>query len=315
MNRPAKSTVRHGMASCARYGCQEEQCRAAAHRARKQHRQDMKLGIRQSVDAGPARAHAELLVHAGMSPADIAARSGLGISTIHLIRRASTRNVWRSSADAVLGIPVPEKTAVSRPRTMVPAVGTVRRMQALSARGFGLPTLAAGLGLAVPNTAQIRSGHRVMVCIQTHVAAVALYERLWRADPVGHGIAADRAATTRTYARRHGWAPPGCWDEDRIDDPAAFPDWTGHCGTASGRLLHVAAGEEPCGTCAPHMPFVGPVKWGVSQALAKAVPDALLALADAGRTHVEVAVLLGVSGDQVGYAHRLIQQSRMETAA
>jgi hypothetical protein len=209
---------------------------------------------------------------------------------------------------------VPEKPVVSNPRTKVPAAGTIRRLQALSVRGFPLRVLADGMEAPIHTVARIRAGDRTSVTIATHLAAVALYEQLWRADPVDRGVATDRAASAATYARSHGWAPSGCWDEDTINDPDAFPDWTGHCGTPSGWLLHRIAGEKPCGPCVPHS-FTIEAGRGASRAVAELAPGALLALADAGRTHAEVALLLGLTEHNIAYAHGVIRQNTLEEAA
>ena len=42
----------------------------------------------------------------------------------------------------------------------------------------------------------------------------------------------------------------GAWDDDTIDDPAAFPDWTGKCGTPDGYDAHykmkILPSCQPC---------------------------------------------------------------------
>src|SRR5690606_31398529 len=39
------------------------------------------------------------------------------------------------------------------------------------------------------------------------------------------------------------------WDPDTIDDPDAYPEWTGACGTHRGRLIHKREGTPVCGPC------------------------------------------------------------------
>ena len=50
-------------------------------------------------------------------------------------------------------------------------------------------------------------------------------------------------------ARRNGWAPPGAWDDDQIDDPQAHPEWTGECGTDRGYWVHRRQQLPMCTRC------------------------------------------------------------------
>ena len=86
--------------------------------------------------------------------------------------------------------------------------------------------------------------------VSTERAARTLYERLWNTDPREHGVSLHSYNRARRHAATHGWAPPAAWDDDRLDDPAAHPDWTGSCGTPSGAAAHRRDGLLPvCRPC------------------------------------------------------------------
>jgi hypothetical protein len=90
-------------------------------------------------------------------------------------------------------------------------------------------------------------GERTLVRVARAVRA--LYDELWRADPREHGVDNQAYSRTRNHAAAHGWAPVGAWDDDTIDDPAAFPDWTGRCGTPEGYSDHYRLDIPYCLPC------------------------------------------------------------------
>lgn len=132
-------------------------------------------------------------------------------------------------------------------RTRIDATGTRRRLQALVAAGWTQSELARQLGMNRANFAKTIVS--ITVEVTTVRAAHALYDQLWNQNPADHGVPRRWADAARAKARADGWAPVGAWDDDRIDDPAAFPDWTGHCGTPSGRRAHYSQRTHVCQPC------------------------------------------------------------------
>lgn len=253
--RPPNSRVRHGMPTCAEYGCSRPECVAAMRKARTRRRRLERQGIYQNVPVEPTRRHIEKLVLAGMSVVEMSALSGIAFTTISLARRGASDMVLRTTADAVLGIAVPTQQAVNG-LTLWPAVGTMRRLQALAVRGFTLPAIAEELGCSRRRVFMIRSGGRAGVRVETHLAVLALYDRWWNADPTEFGVSRGQAAACISNALGHGWASSGHWDEEAIDDPSGFPDWTGACGTAKGYRLHLSCPDvpPPCPPCTNAVP-------------------------------------------------------------
>lgn len=98
----------------------------------------------------------------------------------------------------------------------LPAIGTQRRIRALMALGYSLPTLAGELGIAVGNLS--KKFHQPNVNRDTYERVAELYERL-AMKPPPTGWQADR---TRGIGSRRGWPTPLCWED--IDDPDEKPN-------------------------------------------------------------------------------------------
>lgn len=125
-----------------------------------------------------------------------------------------------------------------RPRPLVDATGTHRRVKALARLGWSTAELSRRLGKTRSYLAKTMDRDRVD---QDTAAAVArLYDQLsmtWCTDTT--------AARTAATARASGWAPPLAWDEGAIDDPAATPAGrlpsTGHVDEVT--VARILAGE------------------------------------------------------------------------
>lgn len=100
---------------------------------------------------------------------------------------------------------------------LIPATGTVRRIQALQALGWSYGHIGAVVGKSDNWAYMISRSPSVTTTTATLVART--YDELsMRVPPGGY---ADR---TRRRARAKGWAPPLAWDD--IDDPNEQPaDW------------------------------------------------------------------------------------------
>lgn len=109
--------------------------------------------------------------------------------------------------------------AAGAPRT-VPAIGTVRRLQALQALGWGIPHVARVAGIS-EKTLRNPTHRGASVHCRTAAAVTAAYDRLSMTIPEG-----PYAERGRRLAQRLGYAPPLAWDDDAIDDPTATPHGT-----------------------------------------------------------------------------------------
>lgn len=136
---------------------------------------------------------------------------------------------------------------MTSPEEMVPAAGTVRRVQALVVAGWPLSRLARELGFTPSRMARLMTAVTVPASVARAVAA--LYARYSAASPGLCGVSHIHARAARERAHAAGWAPAAAWDDDTIDDPAAVPQWTGYCGTAKGVDIHTRRDIPLCPPC------------------------------------------------------------------
>lgn len=215
--RPARSKVRHGMPSCADYGCRRDECIAARRLANKRSAYAATRGITGYVDASRATRHVQKLQRAGMSITDIAARSGVSDSPVRALAAGRRTRITRTTHEAILGLPVPERGTIPAHLGFVDATGAMRRLQALGRIGFGLPYLSGRLGVSKQGLGKIRRGARDRIRIAVHRDIAAIYDELWNQNPLAHGLPEGPTATLRLHAVRSGWPLPAELDDDRID--------------------------------------------------------------------------------------------------
>jgi hypothetical protein len=100
----------------------------------------------------------------------------------------------------------------------IPNVGTRRRIHALQAIGYSRAVIAAEAGYGNGGSiAYICKPASKAVTQSTYWKIRETYERLCMTVPQS-----DDAKKVRTWAKRHGYAPPLAWDD--IDDPNEQPN-------------------------------------------------------------------------------------------
>ena len=200
------------------------------------------------VDAEPARRHVRNLMAAGVSVIRIAEHANVGFAVVSglLYDRGPSRpasvKLRHLNAQRILSVRA-DQVATG----YVDATGTHRRLQALMANGWPQLRLGPHVRLHPVYVNAVLKQSTVFGTTAANVAAA--YDRLWNQDPRQHGVCTGTWKKVRNLARANGWAPPGAWDEDTIDDPAAGPDWTGHCGTDRGWWLHHLEDLPTCPRC------------------------------------------------------------------
>ncbi|MCF3101479.1 hypothetical protein IPZ58_07785 [Streptomyces roseoverticillatus] len=204
------------------------------------------------MDAEPVRQHIRNLQECGLGLRSIAVAAGVDRKRLQAVLNGRPERgtppqaqVRPALATAVLAVePSPDNLPDA---TVINAVGTTRRLQALVAAGWPQHYLAIRLHMTDSNFSATLRRDRVMV--RTARAARSLYDELWRADPHEFGVDNQAYSRARNHAASRRWAPVNCWDEDTIDNPATFPEWTGMCGRPEGSYIHERIGVPLCPPC------------------------------------------------------------------
>lgn len=243
----------HGYARYRLDGCRCYVCVLARSRYDENRAKAITAGTWQPwVDADPVRVHIRHLQSCDMGLRAIATAANLDRKRLQAVLNGRPergtppqKQVRPAIAAAVLAVEPTLDTLGGS--TVIDATGTRRRLQALGARGWPQHHLAVRLGMTDSNYGETRDRDRVIV--RTARAVRGLYDGLWRLDPREHGVDARAFSRARNHAAAERWAPGGAWDDDTIDDPAAFPDWTGRCGSPEGYRDHHRFNIPLCDPC------------------------------------------------------------------
>ncbi|MEU7317464.1 hypothetical protein [Streptomyces sp. NPDC007083] len=232
----------HGYARYKLDGCRCYTCGFAVAEYRDARDHAIRRGTWQPyVDAEPARIHLRKLLACGMGTRTIAEFAQLNRKNIHALLHGRPERgtpppaqVRPATVAAILAV---EPTWQNLPgKTPIAAVGTLRHLRALTAGGWPQSRLGPRLDMTPSNFWALLAREQVTVTTARRVRG--LYDDLWRADPRDHGVDNQAYGRARNHARTNQWAPVGTWDDDTIDDPQAYPNWTGHCGTPRGYNAH-----------------------------------------------------------------------------
>lgn len=201
------------------------------------------------VDAQPVREHLLWLRGEGISARRAAELSGVDLSTVGRILHGRTergegpaKRVRPDTADAILSVrPSLEAMAAGR---RIDGTGTLRRLQALVAIGYGISNLAGRLGWLTGNLWKLLNLQE-QVSAGTARAVRVLYDELWdRPNQPADWHAKASATRARNLAAARGWLPPLAWDDDTIDDPNHVPDRLAPVNTTRGPRSRVAERVE-----------------------------------------------------------------------
>jgi transcriptional regulator with XRE-family HTH domain len=182
-------------------------------------------------DAEPVREHVRWLMSQGMGWQRVGRIAGISSGAMTKLlyggriqadgtRRAPSKRMRHDAAARLLAVR-PDLELLGA-KALVDGTGTRRRLQALVAAGWSQAKVAERLGMTGTNLGRVIN-HSDLVQASTARAVRDLYDQMWDAAPPEEEwrdrIAASRA---RSHARRNGWMPPLAWDDESIDDPAAW---------------------------------------------------------------------------------------------
>jgi transcriptional regulator with XRE-family HTH domain len=227
------SDIKHGTLSGARHHkCKCLPCAvASAAWQAKKHRQVAYGTWQPFVDAAPALAHIEGLHARGMTWQQVADAAGVYETDLQRLRGVGSRqrsDRIRPETERKL-LAVEFTSTPASPLSMVPALGSRRRLQALRANGWSGQVLAKQLGVPRQTVGIIAQERQDSVTARTAQDIAELYEFLHDQDPLNAGVTPAAVERTARAAERTGWAPPRAWAGRSMDDPAAEP------GRARGR--------------------------------------------------------------------------------
>lgn len=244
----------HGYARYKLDGCRCYICGYAASEYRANVERQKAYGTWQPlVDAEPVRAHVRMLSEAGVGWKRVAKLAGISSGSFTKLMfgvksqgRPPSTKVRSETAKKILAIEPSIDTLADR--AFATSLGTVRRLHALVRRGWPQSELAARLGMSPGNFAVFIK--RPQVTAASARAVRDLYDRLQNQNPTEFGVSAYGRTRAVNDATRAGWPLPAMWDDNALDDPDAFPDWTGECGSVRGYSLHynrrILPACDPC---------------------------------------------------------------------
>lgn len=239
---PAHGTTARGYGSPGRRAkCNCSPCRTARNRHQKKIRIDRELG--RSPFTSPAKAQAHLQeLHRSMGWDTLAAATDVVLSNLIAIYQGKRKKIRHETEAKILAVAAPTK---GDPGQYIDATGSTRRLQALSCIGHSYDTLMTAADTCANRIVSIVNGRQPTIRRDLARRIEAAYQQLASSPPPRN----KHTTRTRNVARAKGWAPPGTWDDDRIDDPSAHPEWTGHCGTDRGWWTHSANNIPVCPPC------------------------------------------------------------------
>lgn len=216
MARPRQPLVHGTRSAYTNHSCRCDACRTANSTSQAKTRLKKFYGTYDKyVDAKEVRNQLLVLLGSGLSLAQIARATGISRQGLGRILAGHTTRALRTSAEKIRAVPA-DPLVAGGPDLKVPAVGAVRRLQALGAIGYTMVDLAGRLGVDRINIDRYLRGRWRRMPHKFHADVCALYEQLWNRPVDNH--------RAKSMASAKGWAPPMAWDDDTIDDPSAVPE-------------------------------------------------------------------------------------------
>lgn len=206
--------------------CRCRACTARAVREDTLRHLDRLAGKPRHVPASPSQDHLLRLQQRGLSYMQISRACGVHPTSLGEIARGKRHRISRKAETAILAVPIDWVDTIGN----VPAIGAVRRVRALYAIGVSRLTLVAETGFSKDSINHLASGRWEAIDVRRMIVVRAAYDRLWRSP--------GSSVKNRYRAQRESWPGPLHWNDESIDDPDGFPDWTGACGTPQGYKRH-----------------------------------------------------------------------------
>ena len=215
--------------------CHCTRCTRGHRRADAQRELRRLRGERNLVPIGEVLPHIEMLRASGMSQTTIARQAGVSQAVISYITTGRNKTCQTEKARLILTVQ-PRRFTGNAER---PAIGSIRRVRALYYLGHSRAAISTLSGLSVASISLLAEARWNVIDNRAATALAAACQELARTR--GNNWKNQRRAVAEA------WAPPAAWDD--IDDPAAIPEWTGHCGTDRGFWVHSLHQLPMCPRC------------------------------------------------------------------
>lgn len=217
------------------YGCRLPACVERYRANGRDRRRAQKEGSYQRLtDAGPVLAHVQQLIATGASPRAIALRANVNDRVVRDLlpgrpdgTRAPRRyRVLAANANKVLAV-----TADDVVPHYVPALGSIRRLQALVADGMPMIHIAPHVDLFPSYVSNLlwRAADLDDLKVRgtTYLAISRGYEQLRGKNPLRYGATPKSKAIARRIGASRNWPTTRYWARfpDAIDDPHFTPEY------------------------------------------------------------------------------------------
>jgi hypothetical protein len=210
-------------------------------------------GIPSMVDAAPMQARLRYLIDVrGVLMKTIAARSGVGLCTVqHHYHGYDAKYRPIPTTRRVTYNMVMNAKFTTADMGWVHSTGPRRRLQALVAEGFSQKLLAQLLDRDIADTNHFIKGDSARLHVTGPIAAKIeeVFEKYQSVNPRDLGQSQFATTYAKVVAAKRGYAGVNCWDSDTIDDPEAWPEYTGRCGTMAGVRIHRREDIPLCAEC------------------------------------------------------------------
>ncbi|MFE9127020.1 hypothetical protein ACFYOF_16645 [Streptomyces sp. NPDC007148] len=206
------------------YNCRRPECVDRRRVWQRELRRKHQEGEPPLIDAGPVRRHILSLQAQGITTHRIALMAGMEDWTVRaFLPRGHGSRPKKHRTSPEVARKILALTAEQAVSGRMNGTGTLRRIQALAAKGWPLRRLAEHLGLYPSYLGDLvrRTQHNHSVLAATAEKVAKGYERLRNKDPQKHGVSKAACSRARRQAAERRWAPPRYWDKfpGAIDDP------------------------------------------------------------------------------------------------
>lgn len=196
-----------------------------------------------------AQQHLIGLRSGGETFASLHRRTGMSEAGLVDLVHGRRKKIFITTEARILALRPIKSTEAVRAGAQVSPLGARRRLQALVAEGFVRKWMSLETGIAENNLTFMMTGQVKYLLESTEARVKELYGKYAGTDPLALGLSEVAVRRQQAKGKRANWAGSIYWDDDSLDDPDGFPDWTGLCGSERGNRAHRSEGSEICPPC------------------------------------------------------------------